>query len=173
MGHYWWLPSIGNVYLERPPWCKQVSFGTFFALVKLFSWKEKNFVYSIWGKKSFLLFHSFCWFSFSPSSPFSLFGWTWKSNFLLSSLGSDLSWTQINSSLQFLAPKKKLKIFLSFFPIFLRPGVPGVRKSGKVGLPSKDLVGRNFCWVMICSLAAFISFSPWNWTSTSLLEPQI
>ena len=128
------------------------------------------------GQKKFFTFLLFLLILFCPpSSLFSLFGWTWKSNFLLSSLGSDLSWTQINSSLQFLAPIKEVEdfSFFSFFPIFLRPGVPGVRKSGKVGLPSKDLVGRNFCWVMICSLAAFISFSPWNWTSTSLLEPQI
>ena len=156
MGHYWWLPSIGNVYLERPPWCKQVSFGTFFALVKLFSWKEKNFVYSIWGKKSFLLFHSFCWFSFSPSSPFSLFGWTWKSNFLLSSLGSDLSWTQINSSLQFLAPIKEVEDF-SFFLSFLffeaggawrtkvrESGFTVQRFGGEEFLLSNDLLACSF-----------------------------
>ena len=146
MGHYWWLPSIGNVYLERPPWCKQVSFGTFFALVKLFSWKEKNFVYSIWGKKSFLLFHSFCWFYFSPSSPFSLSlvePENQISSFrLLVRISLGLRSTRLFS---FWRQKKKLKIFLFFFlSYFFEAGGAWRTKVRESGFTVQRFGGEEF-----------------------------
>ena len=127
------------------------------------------------GQKKFLTFSLFLLILFFPFLSILSLWLNLKIKFppFVSWFGSLLDSDQLVSSVFGANKRSWTFFFFSFFPIFLRPGVPGERKSGKVGLPSKDLVGRNFCWVMICSLAAFISFSPWNWTSTSLLEPQI